>query len=323
MEEQDMRRLVLLICVAASVSPAIWGQETVEQQFREGYRQEQLGQFAETINSVEPVVDSSELSRVEQGKAWILLGYAYKETGQYQKSQSAYERALSIFAGDREHLMDYANTLDCFAGLHRSTGQTHQAGALWSRALNAYRELNDHRGMMKVYANLAGMALEQRHLRDAQSTIAKAVEETRFASHLTDDDFALVAEVEAWIAGAKGDNAAAIAGYQRVVDLRRRGHGEYFPLTGWAYLILGRAYGAAGDTEKALTNMREGLDVLERTGGRETPRYLAAQVLYSQALEQAGSHEEAMRLKTSAEQSLKTLYRSQCLGCTVSASTFR
>jgi tetratricopeptide (TPR) repeat protein len=321
-----MRRTRFLLCIVAILvvsSPSIRGQETAQQQFREGYRQEQQGQFTAAIACIEAAVDADGLSHAEKGKAWILLGYAYKETGQYQKSQTAYERALSIFTGDSDHLGDYANTLNDFAGLYRSTGRAKEAEGLWTRALNVYRQLDDHRGMVQVYANLAGMALEQRHLRAAQDAIAKAIAETKSANRLSDDDLSLVSEVQGWILSTRGDNVSAIADYRQVVDLRRQGHGEYFPLTGWAYLILGRAYVANGQTEEALSNIRTGLDILDRTEGRQTPRYLAGEVIYSQALEQTGLHEEAARLKTSAQQSLRELYRSQCLGCTVSASSFR
>lgn len=318
-----MRRIYILLFLATILSPAAWTQETAQQQLYDGYRLEKAGAFDATIRTIEPIVAATTLTQNEVGNAWTLLGYAYREMGEYQKSQSAYERAVQIFADDSGHRPDYANALDCFAGLYRSTGRGEEARSMWSRALNAYGQLNDHRGMAKVYANLAGLALEEKNLRSAQKAIAKALAEARMAKNFMNDDYAILAEVQAWIASAKGDDASALVGYQRVVNLRKQSHGENFPLTGWSYLILGRAYLANRDTEQALASMREGLDILEHTGGRQTPRYLAGEVLYSQALELSGSHEEAARMKSSAQESLKELYHSQCLGCTVSASSFR
>jgi tetratricopeptide (TPR) repeat protein len=318
-----MMRLCILMFVACIISPIARGQENAQQQYRKAFLQEQQGQYEEAIRGFEPIVKSDALTLAERGRALTLLGYAYRETGQYQKAREAYERSLHIFEGDKEHRVDYANALDCFAGLSRSIGQPDPALRMWSQALEIYEQLNEHRGILKTYANLAGLAMEQKHLRAARSAIDKAVAETKTANEFTDDDLALVSEVQGWIAGADGDMEGAIAGAQRTVDLRKHGHGEYFPLTGWSCLILGRAYLANHQTDQALANIREGLTILEKTEGPNTPRYLAGQLLYSRALDKLGMHEEASRLKGSAEKSMNDLLRSQCVGCTLSAFSFR
>jgi len=318
-----MRRIGFLLCIAVILTPAIWGQGTAQEQLQQGYLFVQKGQFDSTIRILEPIADSDALSALEKGRAFILLGYAYREIGQFQRSEHAYERALQLLAGDSRYVSEYANALDCFAGLYRSTGRGEEASNLWAHSLDIYRQANNHRSAARIYANLAGLAMEQKHRQAAKEALASAIAESKVASNLTEDDFALISEIQAWIASAEGDNNAAIAAYRHVVDLRKQGHGEYFPLTGWSYLMLGRAYAAMGDAEQALVSMHEGLDILERTEGRQTPRYLTGEILYSQALDLAGSHEEAARLKGNAQQSLKDLYRGQCLGCTVSASAFR
>ena len=172
-------------------------------------------------------------------------------------------------------------------------------------------------------ANLAGLAMEQNRVRAAKSAIDKAVAETKTTNEFTDDDQALISEVQGWIAGQEGDMEAAIAGAQRTVELRKHSHGECFPLTGWSYLILGRAYTANGQIDEALASIREGLTILEKTEGQNAPRYLAGQILYSRALDKLGMHEEASRVKGSAEKSMRDLLRNQCVGCTLSASSFR
>lgn len=318
-----MRRIGFLLCIAVTLTPAIWGQGTAQEQLQQGYLFVQKGQFDSAIRTLEPMSDSAALSPLEKGRAFILLGYADRETGQFQRSEHAYEQALQLLAGDSRYVSEYANALDCFAGLYRSTGRGEEASSMWARALDIYKQGNNHRSAARIYANLAGLAMEQKHRKAAKEALASAIAESKTASNLTDDDFALISEVQAWIASAEGDKQAAIAGYQHVVDLRKQSHGEYFPLTGWSYLILGREYAIMGNAEQALANTHKGLDILERTEGRQTPRYLAGEILYSQALDLAGSHEDAARLRGSAQQSLKDLNQGQCLGCTVSASAFR
>jgi len=323
-----MKRFCLFLSVAAIFLPAIWpsalrSQESAYEQGKQAFLLEQQGRYDLAIHSFEPLVDSDALSSVDRGRAWTLLGYAYREIGQFQKSQNAYEQALHIFEHDAQHAEDYANVLDSFAGFYRSTGQLQTAVKMWSRVLTLYKEHNNCRAMARVYTNLAALAMEQKRLRQAKSAIENAVAETKLTDTLTDDDFAFLYETQAWISDAAGDRKSALAGYERALELRKHAHGQNFPLTGWSYLILGRAYAANGQTVEGLSNMRTGLAILEQTEGRQTPRYLAGETIYAQALDQSGSHEEASHLKVSIQQSLHDLYQGQCIGCTVSAFSFR
>ena len=70
---------------------------------------------------------------------------------------------------------------------------------------------------------------------------------------------------------------------------------------------------------KALEQMRKGLKILDQAVGSSDPKYLAAQISYSQVLDQSGEHDEAVRIKNSAQQALKRLSRDACADCTVSA----
>jgi hypothetical protein len=45
---------------------------------------------------------------------------------------------------------------------------------------------------------------------------------------------------------------------------------------------------------------------LEGGSGRQTPRYFAAQLVYSKVLDAAGAHEEAARLRKEAQANLNT-----------------
>ncbi len=317
-----MRRIGMLLFIAGIVSPVMSGQESIPQQYLHGFLLEKQGQYDAAVRTLEPLIDSAVLNRGDRGRVWTLLGYSYEEIGLYQKAQDAYEHALRALEGDTQYLGAYANALDYFAGYYRSTGRAPEAVRMWTRALAIYEQQNSRRGVALIYANLAGLALEQKHMRSAKSFLGKALAKAKEADDLTDDDLAILSEVQGWIASAHGDNQSAIAEYQHTLDLRKHSHGDNFPLTGWTYLILGRAYAANGQMNDALTNIREGLAILEQTG-RQTPRYLAGEMIYSQVLYQSGSHAEASRLKASAQQSLGELFRRQCIGCSVSVLSYR
>ena len=69
--------------------------------------------------------------------------------------------------------------------------------------------------------------------------------------------------------------------------------------------------------------MRHGLSILERLWGRNTPRYLEAEIAYSRVLDRSGDHKAAILLRVADEAKLKDLRRIQCAGCTISAETLR
>jgi tetratricopeptide (TPR) repeat protein len=318
-----MRCIHVFLFIAGIVSSTLWGQENVHQQLYQVFLLEQDGQFERAIHSVQPLTDSKALSRVECGRAWTLLGFAYTEQGQFQRAQNSYEQALRIFEGDTQHIPDYVNALDYFARLYRVTGQQQMARKMWSRAIHIYEQSDDHGGLSRTYTNLAGMAIEQRHIKNAKQSLEKAIAESTLTSEMTDDDHAALSVTEAWIAGIDGEFTQAVHGYGQALELWKLAHGEHHPLTGWGYLLLGRAYAASGQLQDALANIERGLAILNETAGPQSPKYLAGEIIYSQALEQSGMHAAAAKLKTEAELALSNLYRSQCIGCTVSVTTLR
>ena len=88
-------------------------------------------------------------------------------------------------------------------------------------------------------------------------------------------------------------------------------------------MLLGKAYGQSGDLNSALQDMRKGLATLDHSLSRNNPKYLAAQIAYSQVLDRIGSHAEAAEISASAEKALKNYYGSQCPGCTISVAALR
>jgi tetratricopeptide (TPR) repeat protein len=318
-----MRYLSILLLLSEFASPAIWAQGNVHQQLYQAYALEQQGQFDRAIHVIQPILDSHTLGFGENGRAWTLLGYAYEEQWNFERAQNAYEQAVRIFEGDSHYLGDYANVLDLFAGLYSDMRQPQMAAKMYTKALSIHGQLGDHRGLVRTYTALAENAIEQNNMRSAKESLAKALGESNLTSELTDDDHAFLSDIQAWMAIAKGDKNAAIAQYQHSLDLMRHSHGEDYPLTGFAHLLVGKAYAANKQFNEALTSMREGISILNRTVGPQSPRYLEGQILYAEVLDRSGLHAEASRLKAAAQQSLRGLYGGQCAGCTVSVATLR
>jgi tetratricopeptide (TPR) repeat protein len=320
-ENYVMSYLCLLLFFALIAAPAMRGESNVHQQLVQAFNLERQGQFDQAIRQIQPLVESHALSPGESGRAWTLLGYAYQAQWNVERAQDAYEQAVRVLEGDAQHVGDYANALDFFSGLYALTGQRQMAAKMLTKALSIREKEADHRGMARSYSSLAGLEVAQKHIRAAKSAMARAFAESRLTNDLTDDDHAFLSDTQAWLASVDGDKNLALAGFQSSLDIMRRSHGEDDPLTGFAHLLVGKAYAANKQFNEALTNIREGISILNRTTGPQSPRYLQGQLLYAEVLDRSGMHAEASRIKGAAEQSLKALSSGQCIGCTISVAS--
>jgi tetratricopeptide (TPR) repeat protein len=316
-----MRLVFAFLCITAVISPLIRGQENVHQQLAKILLLERQGQYASAIQAMQSISGFSTLSRADQGRAWTLFGFAYKETGQYQQAQTAFEKALSLLKDDAEQRADFANALDFFAAFYQSVNKPQIAGKLWSQALEIFKQQGNHRCLAKTYANLAATALEQKKVHAAKAFFSKATAE--MTPDLTDDDRAFISDIQGWIDDKTGHASDAVDDYERALAFWRKNHGEEHPFTGWRYLLLGNAYAANGEPSKAIAMMAQGLAIMDRTAGRQNPKYVAGEMMYARVLDRYGKQTEAAQLRAEATQHLSELYHNQCLDCTVSVWSLR
>lgn len=314
-----MKRACLFLCAVVSVCSNLWSEASVPQQLYQAVQLEHQGQFHKAVEIILPVIDSTLLEQGERGRAWILLGVAYQELGEYMQAESAYEHAIQIFSPDQKYEEDYAAALDNFSDLYRNMGKVQSAVTLDKKALSIYEKLNLHAAAARLYVNLAGLELRENHRRKAKPYLSQAVEEAKLDSHLDEDFFAGLSSMQAWSASLNGEREAAISGYKRSLELWQRKYGEEHMLTGWGYMLLGNAFARAGQDSVALDDMRKGMDILERTAGRNSLKYFSAEITYSRLLDHMGNHAEAVRLKSSAKKELTKFYKNQCMDCRVSA----
>jgi tetratricopeptide (TPR) repeat protein len=263
------------------------------------------------------------LSGLELARACITLAVAYEGEGEFVDARNTFERALHILEHDSEHSTDYAAALDNYAGLYNNVGQQDIAGQMWLKALHLRQQNSDHSGVTRSFTNLAGLALAQNWVREARKYLKQATEEAKLAHDLIDDDFAVLYETEGWLALVEGHASTAVTKYGRSLEIVKRTRGEQHWLAGWDYMLRGKAYAQSGDKEKALADMGKGLSILERTLGDRNPKYFAAQLAYSEALDSAGSHAEAAQVNEAAQRAIKAFYREQCIGCTINVAAFR
>ncbi len=299
------------------------GQEDTHQQLSHVVLLEQKGQYDQAIRILESVIAANSSDGAEIGRAWTLLGVAYEEQGHYQQSRNAYEQGLRHLEGDPQHLMQYANALDSFATLNSITQNPEIANRLWSRALKLHQQLADHRTVAREYTYLAGIEFQRKQVGAAKRYLKRAIEEAGLMSNVSEEDSVFLSDTQAWLANMEGNSKSELAAYLRSLVLRKYGQGEDFPLTGWNYLFVGNAYADNKECAQAMTNLRQGIQILDRTVGQQNPQYLGGEIFYAKVMDRCGMHDEAMHLRLQAHQALTYLYREQCLNCTVSVASLR
>jgi tetratricopeptide (TPR) repeat protein len=314
-----------LLCASLAISAAMAAEKPPQSQMDSEQRLgrltalEQKGRYAEVTEPLGQLIRSNALDGRESGRAQLLLGIAYHQQGELAQAQSAYEKALHILSHNPEEAADHASALDNFARLSLDTGHPDTALRMETSALREYEGLSDHADIARSCATLASLEISRGHRRQGKEYLSRALQEAGLATGLDRDFFAAVSSAQGWLALLNKDTATAIAAYSRAVELWSDAHGEHHLLTGWGYMLLGKSYAQAGQCDEALQQMRKGLNILDQTIGTSDPKYLAAQISYSQVLDRSGEHDEAVRVRNSAQQALRRLSRDACADCTVSA----
>lgn len=218
-------------------------------------------------------------------------------------------------------IKDYAMALDDLGGLYLAMGPADLAIQIKEKTLHLYKKIGDHEGTAIASSDLAGLALSQRRIRNGREYLELARKEEMLASALDDDNLAAISSMQGWLSQPQGDLSGSVTSYELALSLWHRRHGEEHASTGWGYILVGNIRAEQGQTASALADMQRGVAILDRTLGRQHPRYLMADIAYLRLLERTEGHAETARLKD-AEQELRTFYRDQCSDCAISAVAF-
>lgn len=310
---------VMAVVVAAA---RLLAAQNPDPRLAEAFALERDGQTKQSIAAVQALLDSGSLNEPDTGKAWNILALAYEDRGDFVDAHRAHERAIRVLEKLPNHIKDYAMALDDLGGLYLAMGDEDLAVRIKEKTLHLYKKIGDHEGTAIACSDLAGLALSQRQIRNGRKYLELARREETLARVLDDDNLAAISSMQGWLAQLQGDFSGSLTSYQLSLSLWQRRHGEEHASTGWGYILVGNIKAEQGQTASALADMQRGLAILDRTLGRQHPRYLEADIAYLRLLERTKGHAEAARLKTTAEQDLRTFYRDQCSDCTVSAVAF-
>lgn len=275
------------------------------------------------IETVPRLIASNALDRGEVGRAWLLLGSAFQDKQDYGQSLNAYDKAIKIYLQAPIDQRGYATAMDDLADFYQETGETNIAVGGEHKSLIVFEQMSDHAGIASSSVHLAGLDLAQDNVRSGKRDLARAIKETQQMAETDDGLSASLLSTRAWVSEIKGNFNAATVDYEKALSLWKGKYGEQNSLTGWGYMLLGKACSEAGHLSVAAVNMRKGIDILGLSGGPGNPRYLVAELNYSQILDRMGAHADAARLRKSAQTSLANVYRNYCLDCRIDVAALR
>jgi tetratricopeptide (TPR) repeat protein len=277
-----MRRTETLLCIMLLVCSPLRAQGNGHVTLHDALVEEQSGHFDAAINAIKLAIDSNQLSSVELGRAYIMLGIAYHQQGKFTEADAAFERSLRLLEHDPKHESDYAEALNNYGGLNADAGQLEVARAMWLKALHLRQKMGDHAAAMGSLTDLGQLALAQKRIREARRYIKRASEEMESVHDPADDYSTVFLETQGKLALAEGHASEAVEKFQRALELCQRTRGDEHWLTGWEHILRGRAYAQTGDLNDAARDMREGVSIIEHALGRQSLNYLAAVIAYSQ-----------------------------------------
>ena len=283
------------------------------------------GQSRAAITLLEPLLqpESHVLGEDERGIAWNLLGVAYSDFENYNKARHSYEMAIQILRSMPSQQVQYASALDGLGAVEESTGHFDESNALRIKARRLYENLDNHSGIAVTSSNLAMIAVEQKNLTLAHQNIARAFHEVPLSKGFQDNDLAVMCTVKGTLANAERDFRTAIAAYKQAIDLWTRAQGPRFLMLGVAYALLGDELDKIGEYQEAISDLQHALMLLEDAPGKDSAAYLRVELAYAHALRDSGSKQEASRREKEAKTALANVRAQQCVGCTISAESFR
>jgi tetratricopeptide (TPR) repeat protein len=238
--------------------------------------------------------------------ALVYLGYAYQQRGEFTKATTNYEKALAIVDRDGQQSSDYAATLATLATVYANIGQTDTAKHVLLRSAHMFESENDHAGAAMIWSDLATIAADQHSRGEAHKDIARCIAESQLAGNMAPGELAAISTSKGRIAELDGDPHTAISDYQRSLELWKQTNKDQKQREAWLYVLLGETYLQAGDLANARESTSRGLAMLEAASGRQTVRYLAAELIYSKVLDASGAHDEASSLRKAAQAGMNT-----------------
>src|SRR5215472_12975494 len=281
------------------------------------------GEYKQSLVILEPLAKSASSESPEMGRVWILLGSVYQDLGRYPEAQRAYQSAISLFKRQRGREREEEVALDNLGSLYLDMGQPEMSKRLRQQALRLAEAAGDHVAMARLYNNLTAATLQQNGVKEARKCLGRAFAEIKLAPKVGADDLAAINANAGWLSTHDHDYEQASKYYEAALQSWIEQHGMNHQLTGWGFILRGRARVLMGNASQGLEDVKTGLTIIEKAVGTGVPIYFGARLAYADALLAAGSTKEAKTIRSATRRSIDDFMHSTSSVYTISADAFR
>ncbi|HKF46695.1 MAG TPA: hypothetical protein VKB38_05010 [Terracidiphilus sp.] len=309
------RELCLLVSLFPICLVSAAAQPGAQQQLTRALDFIQRGRPQVAVAVLTTIAQSDQFSASDRGRAYALLGYAYGEEMQFPAAERSFTQAFGLLGAGGKRSYDYAGALSYYAGLLQAKGDLDAAAKAIQEAIELYKQTESHAELSTAYTRMASLEIARKKYKQARAFLAFARSEAD-AAGLSVPRADLDA-TSGWLDASTGRLREAVADDEAALVDCERQYGEQHMLTGWSWLLLGKAQESDNDLVAASRSMTTGLAILKATVGTNNIRYVAGQLAWSALLDRFGSHAEAARVSSAAKAALSNVRGFECADCTV------
>lgn len=316
-------RLNFVVCsmVIATAPASPQNSEPLQQ----AYELRQHGELKSAVAILDPLVHSTDgnLSELERGVAWNVLGTVYQDLEEVDKARLCYEKSMEVLRPIPSAQGQLASAMDNFGSLYAGLGQFNDSERLRKNARKLYARIGDHAGLARVSSNLAESDLQKNDIAAARRNIQFAIRESGNAIGLDDDDIAGILGVRGQLALLDGNRKVALSFFQDLTSRWSRAHGPKSYQVGIGLLLQTQALRLSGDRASASSDVQQAAAIFADSLGPHSTLYWEALLSQAQLMRDDGRWTEAMALERRAHIGLREIEDSRCGNCTISAQAFR
>lgn len=292
---------------------------------RRAYALQAHGDYAGSIAILAPMADSppADLSEVESGTVWNLLGFSYQTLDNFARSRHCYEKAIAILQGTAPGQDQLASAIDNLGSLEELVGRSPESEHLRKRALSIYAALKDDAGVARVSTNLAVIAARRGDRSAASSYLDQALRYSQTARGLDDDDIASMTSMRGWLALKHGDSQSALAFFQDAIGHWTRLHGADSCQVATGLTLRAQAYERSGDFVHASADLQQAEDIFGARLGKDSTVYWRTVLHHAILMKHEGLGRRAQLLEKSARTALRDIEAQACANCSISVQAFR
>ena len=230
--------------------------------------------------------ESAHASNGELGRLYAELGLEYEDAAQYERSEAAMQRSVSLLRHAPDATPNLATAISHLGSLHVAMRKFRESESEEQEALQLRLNLGDRLKIARSWNDLAALSLAEHKIDRARDYAQKALDEFRM-----DGRAAVIDKLSARYALAMAfcylkDCASAIPVLKEAVEeAKTMLQPGAFPI-GFGNFLLGYAYWKCGNMVDAGPQFQEGTTAMSVQLGWGHPAYLAALRQYAAFLKQ-------------------------------------